>query len=132
MKLIDQFPEFALKFGLTKRVRKRSSESVKKLVNGKMKKGKEINGIFQTFDQINATTAQAKELAKEKLLGANSITEVAEDSVIVYKNAKYASQIKNGNKLLCNNTQIHMPKVGGAVFEYPISLISNDSKKSTK
>jgi|TARA_B110000467_G_C18132785_1_gene374314 hypothetical protein len=38
---------------------------VKKLVNGKMKKGKYLNGIYITFDQIDAATAQAKKLAKE-------------------------------------------------------------------
>ena len=97
-----------------------------------MKKGRAKNGIFKTFDQIDNTTAQAKKLAKEKLLGAQSITEVAEGSVTVYKNAKSLSKIKNGNKLICNNKQIYMPKVGGAVFEFPIALISDDLKKLTK
>ena len=48
---------------MTKRVKKRVF--IKKLVNGNMKKGKYVNGIFKTFDQINAATAQAKKLAKE-------------------------------------------------------------------
>ena len=117
---------------MTKRARKRSSAPAKQLVNGKMKKGKYVNGIFKTFDQINAATAQAKKLAKEKLLGAQSVTEVGTSTAIVYTGAKSINQVNNGNKLRINGKVTTMPSIGGATWDFPLALISKDSKYQNK
>ena len=74
---------------------------------------------------------KAKE-ARRLFTASQSVTEVGTSTAIVYTGAKSINQVNNGNKLRINGKVTTMPSIGGATWDFPLALISKDSKYQNK
>lgn len=71
---------------------------------------------------------KAKE-ARRLLTASQSMTEVGTSTAVVYPGAKSIRQVNNGNRLRINGKVTTMPTIGGAIWDYPLALISKNSSK---
>ena len=96
--------------------------------------------ILNTSDKLTSSESkptrknkkQASFEARNLMTASQSVTEVGTSTAIVYPGAKSTKQVNNGNKLRINGKVTTMPTIGGATWDYPLALISKDSKNQDK